>query len=69
MPRWRKPEDLQRLYRAIEEYPGQRPSFFARLLNWPRSKVLRALPDLEDRGYLLSEDDRGRLFPFGKHRK
>ena len=68
MPRRRKEEDLERLYQAVEQYPGQRASFFARLLNWPRSKVTRALPDLEDRGYLLYEDDRGGLYPFKKHK-
>ncbi len=66
MPRRRDPNDLERLYEAIQENPGQRASFFARLLKWPRSKVTRALPDLEDHGYLLSEDEKGRLFPFRK---
>ena len=69
MPRRRNPKDLERLYRAIEEHPGQRAAFFAQLLNWPRSKVTRALPDLEEHGYLLAEDDQGRLFPFRKRRK
>ncbi len=69
MPRRRRREDLERLYRAIEQHPGQRASAIARLLGWARSKVTRALPDLEEHGYLLAEDDQGRLFPFRKPRK
>lgn len=64
MPRRRKPEDLEVLYRAVERHPGQRPGWLARLLGWPRSKVTRALPDLEEHGRLLYEDDQGRLYPF-----
>lgn len=69
MPRRRHWEDLERLYRAVETHPGKKPSFFARLLGWPRSKVIRMLPDLEEHGYLLSEDSQGRLFPFRKPKK
>ncbi len=69
MPRRRDPKDLQELYEAVKRHPGQRPSFFAQLLGWPRSKVTRALPDLEDHGLLLTEDEGGRLFPFFKSRK
>ncbi len=68
MPRRRDRKDLERLYRAVEQHPGRRPSFFARLFGWPRSKVTRMLPDLDDHGYLLSEDERGRLFPFRRRR-
>ena len=59
-------ERLQEIYDAVESYPGKQPGFFARLLNLPRSSVTRSLPALEDEGYLLSEDDRGGLWPFHK---
>ncbi|MFQ5434994.1 MAG: hypothetical protein ACE5FD_08975 [Anaerolineae bacterium] len=61
----RKPqtERLQAIYNTIESNPGRRPSFVARILNLPRSAITRALPALENEGLLLSEDDRGRLWP------
>ncbi len=68
MPRRRKPQDLERLYQAVQRHPGRRASWLARLLGWPRSKVTRALPDLEEQGYLLYEDEQGRLFPFRRRR-
>ena len=64
MARQQKPERLDGIYRKIEEYPGERPGFLARLLGLNRSEVTRALPTLEKRGLLISEDDRGGLWPF-----
>jgi DNA-binding IclR family transcriptional regulator len=64
----RKPDDdrLTKIYRKFEEHPGRRPGFIARLLGLHRSEVIRALPALEDRGFLLSEDQGGGLWPFRK---
>jgi DNA-binding MarR family transcriptional regulator len=59
-------ERLERIYAAVEEHPGKRPGFLARLLGLQRSEVTRALPSLEKDGYLLSEDERGGLWPFKK---
>jgi DNA-binding MarR family transcriptional regulator len=59
-----QPERLEFIYDKIEEYPGERPGAIARILGWHRSQVTRSLPALEERGYLLSEDDHGRLWPF-----
>lgn len=62
----------QRLYKlrqAIEQNPGQRVGFFARLLGWPHEKVNRGLVSLDDEGMLFSEDERGGLWPFGRRRK
>ena len=59
-------ERLEEIYTAVEEYPGERPGFLARLLGLHRSEVTRALPSLEQQGYFLSEDERGGLWPFGK---
>ncbi len=66
----RKPnvDRMQDVYSAVQRYPGEKPGFFARLLGLQRSDVTRILPTLEDRGYYLSEDDRGGLWPF-KHKK
>jgi DNA-binding IclR family transcriptional regulator len=59
-------EQLQAIYQVVIENPGEKPGFIARLLGLPRSQVTRALPGLEEQGYLLSEDDRGRLWPFNR---
>jgi DNA-binding transcriptional ArsR family regulator len=56
----------EQIYRTIEEHPGKHPGFIARLLGINRSEVSRALPVLQDKGLLVSEDDRGGLWPFKK---
>lgn len=61
-------ERLKQIYTAVQENPGKKPGFLARLLGLNRSEVTRALPALEERGLYLSEDDRGGLWPFFKHR-
>lgn len=55
---------LEKLYRSVEQHPGKRPGFFAWLLGLNRSEVTRSLPAMEKRGLLLSEDERGGLWPF-----
>lgn len=57
-------ERLENIYGSIENNPGERPGFFARALNIPRSSVTRSLATMEEEGYLLSEDDNGGLWPF-----
>jgi Mn-dependent DtxR family transcriptional regulator len=57
---------MEQIYRKIEEHPGKRPGFIARLLGMNRSEVTRALPSLQDKGLLVSEDDKGGLWPFKK---
>jgi DNA-binding IclR family transcriptional regulator len=59
-------ERTQQISDYVERHPGVRPAEIARQLDLPRSSVTRALPALEDAGHLLSEDRRGRLWPFGK---
>ncbi len=49
--------------RTIEEHPGNKAGLIARLLGLHRSEVTRSLPALQDKGYLLIEDDRGGLSP------
>ncbi len=64
----RKPQDerLETIYNKVEQNPGEKPGFIARLLGLERSEVTRSLPALNDRGLLLYEDDKGGLWPFGK---
>jgi DNA-binding MarR family transcriptional regulator len=64
MARLQDPGRLRIIYRAIKEHPGKRPGFLARLLGLHRSDVVRALPALERKGLLVSEDDRGGIWPF-----
>lgn len=52
---------LDQLRGAIQQNPGQRARWFARLLGYDKKTLTRALPQIEDRGDLLAEDDDGRL--------
>jgi DNA-binding IclR family transcriptional regulator len=56
----------EQIYRKIEEHPGKQAGFFARLLGLNRSEVTRILPTLQDKGLLISEDEKGGLWPFHK---
>jgi len=61
---------LSTLQKAIETHPGRGIAFFVRLLGWPFAVVIRVLTSLNDRGVLLSEDEKGGLWPFSdKSRK
>ncbi len=64
MPRTVSPQQVWRLYQAIQQHPGSRPAELARILGWHRSQVMRVLPHLDDYGLRLFEDDEGRLYPF-----
>ena len=62
--------------RKIEEHPGKKAGLIDRLLGLNRSKVTRALPVLQDKGLLISEDEKGglstgllRLWPFHKNKQ
>ena len=58
---------LERIYRTIAQHPGERPAQIARRLGEPRSQITRALPALDEHGYLLWEDEKGGLWPFGEN--
>jgi len=55
---------LDTLKSAIQANPGKRVGFFARLLGWPHETVNRGLVSLNDQDVLLSEDQKGGLWPF-----
>ena len=57
---------VEKIYREIEEHPGKKAGLIARLLGLNRSEVTRALPALQDKGLLVSEDNKGGLWPFKK---
>ena len=59
---------LDRLKDAIQTNPGHRAGHYARHIGYDNKSVTRALPQLEERGDLLAEDDNGRLSWFGRRR-
>ena len=63
-----KNNQLEEIYETVEENPGKRPGFIARILGRPRSQITRALPAMEERGYLVSEDEKGGLWIFRKRK-
>ena len=64
MARPQNEQRLEQIYRTIEQYPGKKSGFIARLLGLNRSEVTRTLPALETKGLLISEDEKGGLWPF-----
>jgi DNA-binding IclR family transcriptional regulator len=64
MARKRNFARLQAIYETIDRHPGRRAGHVARDLSLSRSTVTRTLPSLEEEGYLLCEDDSGRLWTF-----
>jgi DNA-binding IclR family transcriptional regulator len=59
-------QKVDRIYRQIQENPGQKAGLIARILGLNRSEVTRSLPVLEEKGLLVSEDGKGGLWPFHK---
>lgn len=55
---------VEKIYHSVAENPGERAADLARRLGLHRSEVTRYLPNLEDKGLLVCEDDMGRLWPF-----
>ncbi len=66
MGRRSQDSQLEKIYNKVTEHPGEKPGFFARLLGLHRSEVTRSLPALEEKGWFLSEDEKGGLWPFSK---
>ncbi len=63
---FRKQPDFEAMFEIIQRHPGIRPAELARMLGVSRSTVLRRLPSMEEAGFLLYEDDAGKLWPFWK---
>ena len=64
MARKANPERLHEAARMIAEQPGHRSAEYARWMGCRREAFNRLLVQLDDRGFLLSEDENGRLWPF-----
>lgn len=69
MAPWRKKEpELDEMHNLIEQNPGITAAELAQRLGLAKSTVTRRLPSLEESGILLTEDKKGGLWPFGKHK-
>ena len=64
----KKEEEFTEMVELIEKQPGISASELARRMGVPTSTITRRLPSLDEAGVLLAEDDRGGLWPFGKHK-
>ncbi|NKQ37698.1 MAG: hypothetical protein HF973_19065 [Chloroflexi bacterium] len=60
--------NLDQIRDAIEAHPEHKPGWFARFLGRDNKSIMRALPQLEERGDLLMEDDDGRISWYGRRR-
>jgi Mn-dependent DtxR family transcriptional regulator len=59
-------QKVEQIYRQIQEDPGKKAGMIAQILGLNRSEVTRSLPVLEEKGLLVSEDEKGGLWPFHK---
>lgn len=66
MGRSRDDQRLDTIRDLIQEYPDHKPAWIARQLGYDKKVVQRALSQLEERGDLIYEDERGRLGWFGR---
>jgi DNA-binding IclR family transcriptional regulator len=66
MARLANQKKVEKIFRQIEQHPGKKAGMIARVLGLNRSEVTRSLPVLEEKGLLVSEDEKGGLWPFRK---
>jgi len=67
MPRKANEERLQEAVQLLLNRPGHKPGEYARMMGCHRQTFNRLLAQLDGRGILLSEDGKGRLWPFGRN--
>jgi DNA-binding MarR family transcriptional regulator len=62
---WRKKEvNFEEAYRIVESEKGMFARELAKQMGVSPSTITRSLPSMEEAGYLLAEDDEGKLWPF-----
>ena len=66
MGRRKDDQRLNTIREMIQKHPDKKPAWIARQLGYDNKTVQRSLSQLEARGDLLQEDDRGRLRWFGR---
>lgn len=57
---------LDKAAQLLRSQPGCKSGEYARMLGCHRQTFTRLLVQLDNRGVLLSEDEQGRLWPFGR---
>jgi hypothetical protein len=57
---------LREVAGLLHTQPGRKSGEYARILGIHREDFSRALVQLNDRGVLLAEDDKGHLWPFNQ---
>lgn len=66
---WKKKDaELEEMYKIVEAQQGASARGIAEEIGVSPSTVTRSLAGMEEAGYLLSEDDKGRLWPFGRRK-
>jgi DNA-binding IclR family transcriptional regulator len=69
MSHWQKKEiEFSEMHRTLQQHPGLSIRELARQFGVSASTILRRLPGMDEAGFLLYEDDDGRLYPFDKER-
>ncbi len=64
----KKTDEMQDTFVEIEQNPGVNSAQLAERLGVAPSTIIRRLPSMSDAGFLLYEDDKGGLWPFGKRK-
>lgn len=64
MARKANPDRVQQAAGLVAALPGRRAAEYARWIGCPRETFNRLLTQMDDLGFLLWEDDQGRLWPF-----
>ncbi len=66
---WKKKvDDFEEIQQLLESTPGLSARQLASQIGVAPSTITRQLPSMEEAGYLLSEDDDGKLWPFKRKR-
>ena len=63
MPRKADKSKLQKAINLFRKEPGRKSGEYARKLGFHREAFNRLLVQLNDKNFLLYEDDEGRIFP------
>jgi DNA-binding IclR family transcriptional regulator len=65
MSHWQKKEvEFSDMHETLQQQPGLSLRALARQLSVSPSTILRRLPAMDEAGFMLYEDDDGKLYPF-----
>lgn len=69
MARKANPDRVREAAGLVADQPGHLSAEYARLMDCPRETFNRLLTHMDNQGFLLWEDEQGRLYPFRNTRK